>query len=353
MLPDFWKKLDAPTKALTLLPVPMAGVVVFDQWFQWSTKEDYTFGYLVPFFSAYVLYERLPDIAAHFAPDENRAEEKPASKFWEFCFAAGAFLSLMGFLLGGAMRAIGGPNIIGTFLNTFGFCGVAAAIVWMLSEKDSAGVVRGGRARALLLEKFTFPILVWVVSGPFLYLVDTRIKYVLLEKVTLVVVALLNAFDYAVSNSGNVILLPGGDHVGVADACSGIRSLTACVFMGAFLSALFVNGRLRKLLMLLLSGVFAVLLNLLRTAFLTLWAYRHGSQSLDLDFAGHAKNSPEFSLGTVHDLAGYAAMGVTFLLLAALIPVINMQLKLPEPPPPPEGLDAPKGADDEPPSQSK
>ncbi len=336
MLPDFWKKFDAPTKALALLPLPMAGVVVFDQWFQWSTKEDYTFGYIVPFFSAYVLYDRFPEIAAHFTPDENRAPEKPAGRIWDILFGVGAFLSLLGFLIGGATRAIGGPNIIATFLNSFGFCGVAAAIVWMISEKDSAGVVRGGLARRDFLEKFTFPILVWIVSGPFLYLVDTQIKYVLLDKVTGVVVALLNAFDYAVTRTANIIQLPGGDYVGVADACSGIRSLTACVFMGAILAALFVNGRVRKLLLLGLAGAFAIVLNVLRTVFLTVWAYKHGSQSLDLDLSGNGPKSPDFALGTVHDLAGYAAMGITFLMLAALVPIINLRLRLPEPPPPPD-----------------
>jgi len=315
----------------------MAGIVIFDQWFQWSTKEDYTFGYLVPFFSGYVIYERWPDIEKFFAPDEAHAYEKPAAKFWEFCFAAGSFFSLICFVIGGFMRAVGGPNIIGTFLNTFGFCGVAAACVWMISEKDSVGHTRGGFARWKLLELFTFPVLVWVISGPFLYLVDSQVKNILLEKVTGVVVVLLNAFDYTVTRTGNIILLPGGDNVGVADACSGIRSLTACVFCGAFLSAIFINGRSRKLLMLALAATFAIFLNVLRTAFLTLWAYNHGSHSLDFDFGGHSPKSAEFSLGTVHDLAGYAAMGVTFLILAALVPVINMRLNLktPDAPPPP------------------
>jgi exosortase/archaeosortase family protein len=337
MLPAFFKKFDTTTKLIALLPLPMVAIVTFDQWFQWSTKEDYTFGYLVPFFSGYVIYERWPDIEKFFAPDESRAAEKPAAGFWEFCFSAGAFFSLLCFVIGGFMRAVGGPNIIGTFLNTFGFCGVAAACVWMISEKDSSGRTRGGLARWNLLELFTFPVLVWVISGPFLYLVDSQVKNILLEKVTAIVVVLLNAFDYTVTRTGNVILLPGGDNVGVADACSGIRSLTACVFCGAFLSAIFINGRNRKLIMLALAATFAIFLNILRTAFLTLWAYNHGSHSLDFDFGGHAPKSAEFTMGTVHDLAGYAAMGVTFLILAALVPVINLRLnfKAPDAPPPP------------------
>ena len=314
----------------------MAEVVIFDQWFQWSTKEDYTFGYLVPFFAGYVVYERWPQIEAFFKPaDAGSPDEKPAPKPVEFCFAAGAFFSLLCFLVGGLMRAVGGPNIIGTFLNTFGFCGVAAACVWMVSEKDSAGRSRGGLARGRFLELFAFPILVWIVSGPFVYLVDSQVKYVLLERVTGAVVTLMNALDYNVTRAGNIIVLSGGDTVGVADACSGIRSLTACVFCGAFLSATFVTGRKRKLVMLALSGVFAIFLNVLRTTFLSLWAYNHGSKAIDCDFGGHAPKTPEFSLGTVHDLAGYAAMGVTFLILAALVPVINFRMKPPEAPPAP------------------
>ena len=38
---------------------------------------------------------------------------------------------------------------------------------------------------------------------------------------------------------GNVLALPTGN-VGVEDACSGIRSLTGCLFAGSFLAAVFV-----------------------------------------------------------------------------------------------------------------
>lgn len=340
MLPEFIRKFDTTNKLLTLLPVTMVAVVIFDQWSQWSTKEDYTFGYLVPFFAAYVIYERLPLIEAYFAPKPERAPESAAPKLLEATFALGALFSLLCFGLGGIMR-IGGPNIIGNFLNTFGFCGVAAACLWFISDKDSAGEVRGARARFGFLTLFTFPILVWIVSGPFLYLVDSQVKIILLEKVTHLVVFILNTLDYQVSATGNIIVLPGGDHVGVADACSGIRSLTACVFMGSFLSAIFVRGPIRKLVMLGLAAGFAIVLNVLRTAFLTLWAYNHGSHSIDLDFSGNGPKSPEFALGTVHDIAGYVAMGVTFAILAALVPVINMRLNIKPPEAPPSPDDAP------------
>lgn len=327
----FWKNFSLTDKAIALLPAALAGIVVYDQWYLWSTKEDYTFGYAVPFFSLYVIYDRWPKIEAYFR-DEPAPGERPASGILNTLFALGAFFSLLCYAGGGLSRAIGGPNILGTIFNTFGFCGVWTGCVWMLSEKSPSGAVRGGRERLGLLALFTFPILVWIVSGPFLYLVDSQIKFFLLEKVTVIDVKFLNLLGYDVSHEGNVLVLPGGDHVSMEDACSGIRSLSACVFGGAIISALFIEGRIRKILMLASSVVAAVGLNILRTSFLTLWAHDHGSQSIDMDFAGHSPKSPEFSLGTVHDLAGYAAMGVTFLILALLVPVINFRLKPPAAP---------------------
>lgn len=333
---DSLKKIPASDRLLLLMPLPMVAVVIFDQWFQWSTKEDYTFGYLVPLFSAYVLYERWPDIAAYFAQPAQPEARQPA-KLLEWCFAGGTLFSLLCFLIGGVMRALGGANIIGTFLNTFGFCGVTAGILWLVSATDATGMAHAARTRLRFLLLFCFPVLVWIVSGPFIYLVDTSVKYILLEQVTTVVTALVQGLDYPVTRQANLIILPDGDHVGVADACSGIRSLTACVFMGSFISALFINGWIRKLVMLALSAAFAIVLNIMRNTFLTIWAYKHGSRALDFDFGGHGPKDAGFTLGTVHDIAGYVAMGITFFLLAALIPVINFKIT-PPPAPPPPGL---------------
>ena len=57
MSADAQSKLDGTTRGLALLLVGMAAFTTWDQWAIWSTKDDYTFGYLVPFFSAYVLWD--------------------------------------------------------------------------------------------------------------------------------------------------------------------------------------------------------------------------------------------------------------------------------------------------------
>ena len=124
-------------------------------------------------------------------------------------------------------------------------------------------------------------------------------------------------------------MFANGDAVGVADACSGIRSLSACVFAGAFLGALFLEGGpvgrlVRGGALLACSAGTALLLNIGRNTFLAFHALRHGSRSLELDLQGVAPGQPGFSgLGTVHDLAGNVAMGLALLVLLALLPLLN------------------------------
>ncbi len=328
------KKADTFFFPTLLLLAGCAGVVIWDQWHQWSTKEDYQFGYLVPFFFLYVLYDRWPQIRATLLGETPLPAPlpAPASRVWNGLVYAGLTFSILSFAGGAAWRALAGPGILSTWFNTFGFMGMFFGFAWLLCEKNAAGRTLGFGERMAFIGLVCFPGLVWFISGPFLYLVDTNIKLILLNRVTGAVVEIMSMLDMSVTQEGNVIILPTilangrPDSVGVADACSGIRSLTACVFMGAFLSAIFVSGIVRKMMLIFFSVLFAIFLNVLRTSFLTLWAFKNTSASLDMDLWGNAQDSPEFVVATVHGVAGYVAMGVTFLLLVMLIPLINIRL---------------------------
>jgi exosortase/archaeosortase family protein len=50
--------------------------------------------------------------------------------------------------------------------------------------------------------------------------------------------------------------------------------------------------------------------NLLRSLFLTAWAYRYGTTAIE---------------GTVHDVAGYAVLGLTVAGLLCLLPLFNLK----------------------------
>lgn len=339
-------KSDGTPAAFAAIGVLMCAIVVWDQQYCWSSRDDYLFGYLVPFLCAFVLKERFHLLRALFAgtpPDADSADGNadPADEFsppkfiragtraplWlELIFASGTLFALLLFFVGAAGTAIYGAAAVTTHENTAGFIGAAFGLAWFASAKDFSGETLDLRSRLRVLLLLVFPICVWFVSGPFTFLVDSQIKTLLLDKVTGTVVFLLNLFDFSLVQEGNVIVLPGGDTVGVADACSGIRSMTACVFAGSFLAAIFLHSLKKKTAFVAVSIAFALVLNVLRTSFLTVWSLWHGSKALEYDFFGHPTDSLSFTLGTVHDVAGWAAMLITFVLLLMLVPVFNLKL---------------------------
>ena len=98
---------------------------------------------------------------------------------------------------------------------------------------------------------------------------------------------------YALAREGNTLVMPSGK-VGIEDACSGIRSLMGCLFAGSFLGAVFFRTLGKKLLLLGFGMGFAFMANLVRSLFLTAWAYAKG---------------PDAIVGLAHGAAGYFVLG--------------------------------------------
>ena len=320
-------QLDATTRGFGWLLVGMAAFTTWDQWAIWSTKDDYTFGYLVPIFSGYVLWDRWEELRAWLTG--SRSIPGPTSRPWLLrLVAALTFGALLTFALGAAARAITGTGVVPTLAIAFGFVGTALGCTF-LSVQGPQQTEATSRARVAAVALILFPACVWLISGPFLYLIDNRIKGELLTNVTELVSGILRATGHTIRVSGNTIIFPNNDAVGVADACSGIRSFSACVFVGAFLGAIFLEGGrlgslLRRVAMIALSALAAILLNIGRNTYLAFHAMNNGSRSLDRDYSGLEPGSVGFSsFGTVHDFAGNAAMLLAFLVLLACVPMLN------------------------------
>ncbi|MFM9001132.1 MAG: exosortase/archaeosortase family protein [Opitutia bacterium] len=315
---------DRQTLAFGGILAAMMAFAAWDQWAIWSTKDDYTFGYLVPFLAAYVLWDRWEPLQ-----DALKGGTGAPAPGWTVMAAyVLAFASLATFALGAAGRAVFGTGPVPTLAIAFGVAGAGLAFAF-LAPRGTLGAEPSAAARLNSASLMTFPSCVWVVSGPFLYLVDNRVKGELLTLVTEVVSGILRASGHVIRTSGNTIVFANNDAVGVADACSGIRSLSACVFAAAFLGAVFIEGGrwgsfIRKSVLILAGGGVAILLNLGRNVYLAGHALDHGSKSLDLDLWGVPHGAPGFSfLGTVHDLAGNVAMVLALVLLVALVPLLN------------------------------
>ncbi|MBK8858300.1 MAG: exosortase/archaeosortase family protein [Opitutaceae bacterium] len=318
-----WTRLTQTVPPAFLAALLLGGAfllfVTWDQSHWWQAKEDYSFGWLVPVFTAYVVYDRWPAIkaglAACAAPGSPRAG---GWRRWVLGFATGGALlaGALLFLLGAFYRAGAGASQPGTLAITMGTAGILFALLFLnLPESpgpEPAGLLADARVR--LIGLFLFPILIWFVSAPMVSVVENQLSLFLLRKVVTVVSFVFDVLGMPVEQEGNVLLLPTG-RVGVAEACSGIRSLTGCLFAGSFLAAMFLDRLWKKVALVAASLVLAFLTNLVRSLFLTAWAYNYGPEAIE---------------GTVHDAAGYAVLGLTLVGLLCLLPLFNLKLAVAE-----------------------
>ena len=306
--------VPGPLRAALVLAIGFLGFIAWDQSYWWRTKPDYGFGWLVPVFVAFVVYERWPRvrdaIARCAAPDSPRANG--AGK-WLLRLAAAAMLlgGVAFFLLGSLYRAGAGSSQPGTLAITLGMVGILFPLLFV-NAPDSPSPAPArllADARLAVVAPFTFPILVWLISAPLVSFVEQQLSLALLHRVVATVSFVFDALGLPIEQQGNVLALPTGS-VGVEEACSGIRSLTGCLFAGSFLAAVFLDRAWKKAALIGCALVLAFASNLARSLFLTAWAYHHGPAALG---------------GAVHDLAGYGVLALTVVGLLCIIPLLNFR----------------------------
>lgn len=319
-------RLTGPLFSALLLGAGFLAFVAWDQSHWWRVKEDYSFGWLVPAFVGFVIYDRWPRIVDAVAACGCAESRRGAGwQKWLLRLVVGAMLvfGVMMFLLGSFYRAGAGTSQPGTLAITLGAIGILLPLIFLNcpeSERPAAGGLFDD-ARVRLTGLFLFPVLVWLVSAPMVSAVEIQLNLFLLRKVVTVVAFVFNTLGMPVEQQGNVLVLVlVNGSVGVEDACSGVRSLTGCLFAGSFLAAVYLDRLWKKIALVVSSMLFAFLTNLLRSLFLTGWAYRYGQRAIE---------------GAVHDIAGYAVLGLTVAGLLCLLPLLNLKLAEPEAPAPP------------------
>jgi len=312
-----WKKWTSvvPASFLTalLMGAGFMAFVAWDQSYWWRIKEDYGFGWLVPAFVAFVVHDRWPRILAALkacaAPGSPRAAGRAGmllTLFIRGAMPAGGLL----FLLGAFYRA-GSSSYPATLALSLGM-GATLLSLLLVNAPEPAGASSASGffedARVKLVSLFVFPVLVWLVSAPMISVVESNLSLFMLNRVTTVVFFVFDTLGMPIEQHDNILKLPLGD-VGVAEACSGIRSFTACLFAGSFLAAVFLDKLWKKVGLVVSAIFFAFFMNLLRSLFLTAWAYQYGPEAIE---------------GKVHDSAGYAVLGLTVVGLMCLLPVFNL-----------------------------
>lgn len=305
--------------------------LIWDQYFWWKLRDEYAFGYIVPLFVAYVLYERWPRIWKGLVGDKS--EEKDSSERQESGLVrlAGTLLTvvsilmvgggLLSFLAGVLYRAMEGQNLITSNFLAFGYANILLGTVFLSADERADGSRNSTGERWQIALLFLFPAIIWMLSVPMFSAVHKSISTFLMNKVAVVVYHSFDLLGYAIVREGSVLKLPLGD-VGVEDACSGIRSLTACLFAGSFLGAVYFDRFWKKLFLVGTAMFFAFFNNILRSLFLTAWAYAKGPTGLDSHVVLFG-----IDMGNVHDFTGWVVLGLTVVCLMVLVKVFSIRLE--------------------------
>jgi exosortase/archaeosortase family protein len=310
--------------SVVVLILSLAAFMVWDQSYWWESRDDYSFGYLVPLFALYVIYDRKEAILGFLTQVDSTpsGEDKPNGLWICNLIALASFITgALLYLVGGLLRAATMPQNPATLAISMGFALLLLSSVFIFSSETIHGekLILKNRLKLTLL--FLFPALIWLISAPLVSVLETKIRVFLLTQVTIVVFTLMEFLGFEIERQGNVLVLPKGV-VGVEEACSGIRSLTACLFAGSFLASVYLNKFWKKFVLVFMAMVFAVLTNLFRSGFLTLWAYFYGSEAINdhwvLPIIG--------DIGSVHDVMGMAVLVLTTIGLLCLLPILNFDL---------------------------
>lgn len=149
--------------------------------------------------------------------------------------------------------------------------------------------------------------LLWL-SVPLPELVTSALALPLQFKASEMGASLLRWRDIPVRLNGNVIQLPGGHSLFVAEACSGLRSLTSLIALGVLLGGMVLRSPISRVLLVLVAIPIAIVINGFRvflTGFLVFFV------------------SPEMGEGFMHTTEGWLLFLVSFVLLGVASWVIG------------------------------
>ncbi len=193
-----------PAICLTALLVAIYAGIAKKLVYDWYTQPDFSHGFLVPLFSAYLVWTK-----------RETLRNTPVRQSWGGIplIVAGIFTLFLG---------IYGAEL---FLARISLLMLLGGLIWTL----------GGRQ---MLRELRFPLLVLLLGIPWPKVIYNQITFPLQILASKVASGVLPLFGVPVMRDGNIIQLPSMP-LEVAEACSGIRSLmslfTAAVFYGYFL----------------------------------------------------------------------------------------------------------------------
>jgi exosortase len=197
--------------------------------YDWSTIQDYSHGPLVPFFAAFLIWDKRKVLSA-----------TPIKQTW-------SGLILVVFSIAVLILGVYGVEL---FTTRMSFVMLLAGLIWTLFG-------------SAMLRELRFPLLVLILAIPFPAILFNQITFPLQLLASRIASDVLPWLGVPTLHEGNVIELPVMK-LEVAEACSGIRSLmslfTLAVFYGYFLE----RTTTRRVILALASIPIAVTANVAR-----------------------------------------------------------------------------------------
>jgi len=235
----------------------------------WSRYEYYSHGYLVP-------------LAALWAATAQRNALRRLPRHRSGVGGAVLALSLLLYLLG-RLAAIVSLQGVALVICVAGAIYFARGLAWVRSLSFSIGY------------------LIFMVPVPQNWITPFIAKLQLF--VSAAAIRVVHLLDLPVYREGNVMHLPSGDSLFVAEACSGITSILTLVPLAVFLAYFTQRTQLRRLFLVIAVIPLAMLGNLARVV-ITIWvAQRFGSQLATADWLHTVAGLLTYVLGCLALLA--------------------------------------------------
>ncbi|MBX6314523.1 MAG: exosortase/archaeosortase family protein [Isosphaeraceae bacterium] len=236
--------------------------------YTWSTDENYSHGFLVPLLSLYFANE-----SARRGPIPYRSGVRIAVLL--------LLLSLLG-RMATIYIPVGAVSDGALLLGLAGICALFAG---------AAALRRFGFALAFLVFMIPLPIALYTaIAGPLQLLVSRVASDV------------LSATGLPVLCEGNLITLPGGQHMFVAEACSGMRQLTGFLALTTAVAYLSPRPLWYRLIVVASSVPIAMSANVIRVIVTGWIMHRLG---------------PRYAMGAFHTVEGLLMMGLGLVILGA------------------------------------
>jgi len=243
---------------------------------EWRLNDQYSYGWFVPFFVAFLFWLRWEDRPR----PESRGQRSDVGSWCAAILIVGSAIILFPVRL----FEVANPD-----WRPLGWLHTGAVVAITLAIIYSAG----GRS---WLRHFAFPIAFIFVAVPWVSAVETPIVQGLMRVVASVAAETVSLFGVPAQVQGNIIRLSAGI-VGVNEACSGVRSLQTSIMIGLLFGELKRLTVSRRVALVVIAIALALFANFLRALFLVLIAARENLAAVS----------------KWHDFAGYAIVALVFL----------------------------------------